>query len=178
MIRRPPRSTLFPYTTLFRSSWALNPRAMASSSSWVSLISGCRPAASPEAGREVAPVRRDFCIESGQSARLVLAGSYAIDSIEPALQRVEAAHRRGLGRDRLERQPRLVDLALRQQQSHVVETRVVVRRIGRDCVLELLQRAAGVAVIERFVRLGAGRFGLGFFRRGHVFVEEADRKSV
>src|SRR3990172_2169094 len=23
MIRRPPRSTLFPYTTLFRSSWAL-----------------------------------------------------------------------------------------------------------------------------------------------------------
>src|SRR3712207_8863136 len=26
MIRRPPRSTLFPYTTLFRSSWWLVPR--------------------------------------------------------------------------------------------------------------------------------------------------------
>src|SRR3712207_8923550 len=26
MIRRPPRSTLFPYTTLFRSNWQLNPR--------------------------------------------------------------------------------------------------------------------------------------------------------
>src|SRR3712207_7765827 len=25
MIRRPPRSTLFPYTTLFRSSWLLSP---------------------------------------------------------------------------------------------------------------------------------------------------------
>src|SRR5260370_22806130 len=24
MIRRPPRSTLFPYTTLFRSRWAIN----------------------------------------------------------------------------------------------------------------------------------------------------------
>src|SRR5256884_7682666 len=27
MIRRPPRSTLFPYTTLFRSSWALLARS-------------------------------------------------------------------------------------------------------------------------------------------------------
>src|SRR2546429_1125605 len=26
MIRRPPRSTLFPYTTLFRSAWALGAR--------------------------------------------------------------------------------------------------------------------------------------------------------
>src|SRR5438552_5850423 len=30
MIRRPPRSTLFPYTTLFRSSPSPSPRAMAS----------------------------------------------------------------------------------------------------------------------------------------------------
>src|SRR2546421_8888974 len=29
MIRRPPRSTLFPYTTLFRSENALEPRALA-----------------------------------------------------------------------------------------------------------------------------------------------------
>src|SRR2546426_7345916 len=26
MIRRPPRSTLFPYTTLFRSEWEVDPR--------------------------------------------------------------------------------------------------------------------------------------------------------
>src|SRR5260221_3636196 len=29
MIRRPPRSTLFPYTTLFRSLWSLAPTASA-----------------------------------------------------------------------------------------------------------------------------------------------------
>src|SRR5260221_10786313 len=28
MIRRPPRSTLFPYTTLFRSTWPALPRAV------------------------------------------------------------------------------------------------------------------------------------------------------
>src|SRR5947209_15197773 len=28
MIRRPPRSTLFPYTTLFRSSWHWNPATL------------------------------------------------------------------------------------------------------------------------------------------------------
>src|SRR2546423_10265382 len=31
MIRRPPRSTLFPYTTLFRSTWPLSDLASASS---------------------------------------------------------------------------------------------------------------------------------------------------
>src|SRR2546426_6729657 len=31
MIRRPPRSTLFPYTTLFRSLYASNPKLMAAS---------------------------------------------------------------------------------------------------------------------------------------------------
>src|SRR2546422_2008969 len=36
MIRRPPRSTLFPYTTLFRSSW-ITSRALPSERSWVRL---------------------------------------------------------------------------------------------------------------------------------------------
>src|SRR3712207_6998043 len=38
MIRRPPRSTLFPYTTLFRSHWrrmALSSGTLASSHSWL-----------------------------------------------------------------------------------------------------------------------------------------------
>src|SRR2546426_3163257 len=55
MIRRPPRSTLFPYTTLFRSCWAysrqataircssrVSGRANAASRSWLSLLSFSR----------------------------------------------------------------------------------------------------------------------------------------
>src|SRR2546422_1834155 len=42
MIRRPPRSTLFPYTTLFRSGWSgrrdLNPRPLAPQAS---ALPGC-----------------------------------------------------------------------------------------------------------------------------------------
>src|SRR3712207_7046550 len=34
MIRRPPRSTLFPYTTLFRSSCGTSPSAAAGTSDW------------------------------------------------------------------------------------------------------------------------------------------------
>src|SRR2546430_12621240 len=37
MIRRPPRSTLFPYTTLFRSVTGLNPRGLAKESVGVAL---------------------------------------------------------------------------------------------------------------------------------------------
>src|SRR5260370_17891660 len=40
MIRRPPRSTLFPYTTLFRSrGWPPPP--------WAATAAGCRPRRSP-----------------------------------------------------------------------------------------------------------------------------------
>src|SRR3989442_2608916 len=35
MIRRPPRSTLFPYTTLFRSGWTVNPSGRLN---WLSMI--------------------------------------------------------------------------------------------------------------------------------------------
>src|SRR2546427_4411577 len=34
MIRRPPRSTLFPYTTLFRSSWASSVEMSKRTSNW------------------------------------------------------------------------------------------------------------------------------------------------
>src|SRR2546427_1765566 len=37
MIRRPPRSTLFPYTTLFRSSWAVP----ANTSTLIATACGC-----------------------------------------------------------------------------------------------------------------------------------------
>src|SRR5438270_4799324 len=35
MIRRPPRSTLFPYTTLFRSCWGLNDRGQLGDDTYV-----------------------------------------------------------------------------------------------------------------------------------------------
>src|SRR5688572_31989006 len=44
MIRRPPRSTLFPYTTLFRSSWSRRSRRSARCST---CFRGCRMRASP-----------------------------------------------------------------------------------------------------------------------------------
>src|SRR3712207_7740145 len=54
MIRRPPRSTLFPYTTLFRSSaTACRPAARTSSSRWAT-ATRCRsrlPTASPSPSR-------------------------------------------------------------------------------------------------------------------------------
>src|SRR5260370_27058102 len=37
MIRRPPRSTLFPYTTLFRSIWFVNTRYTTRTSSFLNL---------------------------------------------------------------------------------------------------------------------------------------------
>src|SRR3712207_6983799 len=45
MIRRPPRSTLFPYTTLFRSRVSLTPHASSRP-----VVPGNRPASPPGAG--------------------------------------------------------------------------------------------------------------------------------
>src|SRR5438034_3354576 len=48
MIRRPPRSTLFPYTTLFRSRWAATRRRTTRSDS----VSSWRPSAGAERSEE------------------------------------------------------------------------------------------------------------------------------
>src|SRR3712207_9583907 len=45
MIRRPPRSTLFPYTTLFRSVLNDNMEVLAVEGSYASVIGGAPPAA-------------------------------------------------------------------------------------------------------------------------------------
>src|SRR2546425_2328144 len=42
MIRRPPRSTLFPYTTLFRSRWSRSPPSPPGATAW-----GAWPTAAP-----------------------------------------------------------------------------------------------------------------------------------
>src|SRR3712207_8999792 len=64
MIRRPPRSTLFPYTTLFRSARAACAVARAHGAARVVLAV---PVGSPHALREIAPVVDEVvCLESPQ----------------------------------------------------------------------------------------------------------------
>src|SRR5258708_21472739 len=63
MIRRPPRSTLFPYTTLFRSPWVCE-QILGLDSSWA----GC---AKPTCARWRPPSRRD-----GFASRLLLSNTF------------------------------------------------------------------------------------------------------
>src|SRR2546426_12092899 len=53
MIRRPPRSTLFPYTTLFRSPTSQSTSSMLTSSAASSGVGG-----TAEAGEDLAPLRQ------------------------------------------------------------------------------------------------------------------------
>src|SRR5216683_7442321 len=73
MIRRPPRSTLFPYTTLFRSTLRLDSRQR-----WEPLVVGIqerlKAQGHPRHGRRRRTRRsvvRDFLLSSDQSAHLV-----------------------------------------------------------------------------------------------------------
>src|SRR5258708_19862810 len=71
MIRRPPRSTLFPYTTLFRSSWEPRGTWRIHKKPNGREIAACRP----WLDREIALVRprileRDLAIEDRKSTRL------------------------------------------------------------------------------------------------------------
>src|SRR5256885_15571231 len=59
MIRRPPRSTLFPYTTLFRSDWRLGPAA-----GWL----GARYQAGFDVQNVLEPAPRALTQASGESA--------------------------------------------------------------------------------------------------------------
>src|SRR5258707_7926872 len=63
MIRRPPRSTLFPYTTLFRSSLA---RSSAAESPWAAPAIGSR---SREHREWHLPTRADWSFAGGQFQR-------------------------------------------------------------------------------------------------------------
>src|SRR3712207_7228179 len=59
MIRRPPRSTLFPYTTLFRSALATEVRAIAETTTAPSQIARCMlPVLSADLGRRAEAERR------------------------------------------------------------------------------------------------------------------------
>src|SRR5260221_10943362 len=58
MIRRPPRSTLFPYTTLFRSSRCGAPPLSSSSPGSISTTTGAHDAAGGVVSRTVTRLRR------------------------------------------------------------------------------------------------------------------------
>src|SRR5436190_22874175 len=100
MIRRPPRSTLFPYTTLFRSSWSARARA---------LVSGrCTRELAQDVGRGESRVDRLVPLVAGGSAgpgqRLLqrVGGEHPEADREPVRQRDVAEPARGLARDVLE----------------------------------------------------------------------------
>src|SRR2546426_12678736 len=63
MIRRPPRSTLFPYTTLFRSLIRL---ADVQAKMEREVMGGLRDLAKFEMPKKVVLIERDFTIESGE----------------------------------------------------------------------------------------------------------------
>src|SRR5258707_4371185 len=67
MIRRPPRSTLFPYTTLFRSRAPLSPHPGA----WTACDAGRRPHA---AARRAAPV----CLRSEEHTSELQSRQYLV----------------------------------------------------------------------------------------------------
>src|SRR3712207_8799761 len=52
MIRRPPRSTLFPYTTLFRSRFAQENRDRVAYHAWLQWVADSQLAAAADAARE------------------------------------------------------------------------------------------------------------------------------
>src|SRR3712207_7622713 len=65
MIRRPPRSTLFPYTTLFRSRWPTTWRARSSATARSAAAAGSRPSPGRRPRRRAATpvVRRGLGID-------------------------------------------------------------------------------------------------------------------
>src|SRR3712207_8733310 len=63
MIRRPPRSTLFPYTTLFRSGTRPRPASAGSAAHQEERMSASTAPAMPAAGQEPAGAIRPFRIE-------------------------------------------------------------------------------------------------------------------
>src|SRR5690349_23753959 len=71
MTPRPPRSTLFPYTTLFRSLEQREPDARDSHAAWVAVVDEDRrpPGLLVERGREAADVRSEEHTSELQSRR-------------------------------------------------------------------------------------------------------------
>src|SRR3989454_12797366 len=86
MIRRPPRSTLFPYTTLFRSTWQLDPARYQLAIADVAMLAGEEPPANARrierlladgGSRDDAPGRAAVLLNAGAAVYVAgLAASY------------------------------------------------------------------------------------------------------
>src|SRR3712207_8278786 len=68
MIRRPPRSTLFPYTTLFRSRGARRSRRAARNPGWRCRVGGSGSSSAPCVGR-----REAEAVDAGERADVEVA---------------------------------------------------------------------------------------------------------
>src|SRR2546429_8696489 len=107
MIRRPPRSTLFPYTTLFRSQpgAALQPRAGAIAGIPVEIVQGLEDPENSRRADRVAPGERPAWIAEAQRHRRVDVGgggeaplrAVASDGDEPRDDALRAQPRRNAG---------------------------------------------------------------------------------
>src|SRR2546425_7333340 len=95
MIRRPPRSTLFPYTTLFRSRWARRTRAGRGGAGWPARarLAGGSPWRSEEHTSELQSLaylvcrlllekKKKYTMSQGRSRRATRHTSYKAVSVQ------------------------------------------------------------------------------------------------
>src|SRR2546427_7314518 len=131
MIRRPPRSTLFPYTTLFRSRHALE-RAVLAEPGRVELVAGevALEDLAPDGDRARALLRLDVGADAGLGAR-------ALDQLQPVFGRRLAG-----GGDDLHGVAALQLVAQRDDLAVHPRAGAVVAHLGVDAVGEVDDRRA------------------------------------
>src|SRR3712207_6929874 len=97
MIRRPPRSTLFPYTTLFRSSRRRRSRSVSAASArqrrWLDCLAA-RTAAGPTAGLRAALAARSEEHTSELQSRQYLVCRLLLEKKKKSKERVQEGHER------------------------------------------------------------------------------------
>src|SRR2546422_3894305 len=109
MIRRPPRSTLFPYTTLFRSRQAVLFRLVDAGAELFAMAASCARAQwllhkDPAAGRRAVQVADLFCRQARARVRAKFQGLWRNDDVPTyrVAQEVLAGEHRGLERGMVE----------------------------------------------------------------------------
>src|SRR3989441_10834356 len=114
MIRRPPRSTLFPYTTLFRSISASTARSCTRASAWASAVRWPGSAAAPTSGR-----RSRSRARSTSCGRERLALFHLVPQRVQVLQAGASHHESALVRELLQRREPPAELVVRPRERVV-----------------------------------------------------------